>query len=193
MLGETNKAYGGIMSELFARTLAKFSAPAICGIKSSNLLSISKEEFVDLKNDIEEINNLENHKIRIFILKETTDRMLILVFQPFILESYINERNNKSFLINIGYSNLYNLGSTLNHLKLRINNSSSFPHEIGIFLGYDICDVKAFIEHKTCLYQGPWKIYSNVEEKKKIFAQYEECTNKMLDELANGHSLYKYL
>ena len=42
-----------------------------------------------------------------------------------------------------------------------------FPHEIGVFLGYPLDDVKGFIknEGKKYLMIGYWKVYSDLAER----------------------------
>ena len=53
---------------------------------------------------------------------------------------------------------------------------TDFPHEIGIFLGYPLDDVEGFIKNKgqNFLLNGYWKVYSNKEEKEKIFKAYKK-------------------
>ena len=66
------------------------------------------------------------------------------------------------------------------------HGSAEFPHELGIFLGYPLADVKGFIEHngKDFLYQGYWKVYENVEERKKMFSIY----NVVKEEFIRGNA-----
>ena len=65
------------------------------------------------------------------------------------------------------------------------HGSAEFPHELGIFLGYPLADVKGFIEHngKDFLYQGYWKVYENVEERKKMFSIYNVVKEEFIREM----------
>ena len=47
----------------------------------------------------------------------------------------------------------------------------SFPHEIGVILGYPLEDVKGYMENggQKCLLNGYWKVYNNPEEAKRKF------------------------
>jgi hypothetical protein len=69
----------------------------------------------------------------------------------------------------------------------------SFPHEIGVFLGYDLSDIKSFIEGKECLYVGYWKVYSNVEEKMEIFDKYARCKNAVMRMIDKGYPIENYM
>lgn len=60
--------------------------------------------------------------------------------------------------------------------------AKGFPHEIGIFLGYPLEDVKGFIENsgrhfKIC---GQWKVYSDTKRAEKLFAKYAECSDRFV-------------
>jgi len=63
-------------------------------------------------------------------------------------------------------------------LKQRVESSSDFPHEIGLFLGYPLGDVKGFIENagKNSKCTGCWKVYCDECEALKLFRKYKKCT-----------------
>ena len=63
---------------------------------------------------------------------------------------------------------------------------------LGIFLGYPLADVKGFIEHngKDFLYQGYWKVYENVEERKKMFSIYNVVKEEFIREMQAGKDLW---
>lgn len=62
------------------------------------------------------------------------------------------------------------------------------PHEIGIFLGYPLIDVAIFANcpDKKCLSVGYWKVYSNIDEAKKIFNRYDMARKYTTDLILNG-------
>ena len=47
----------------------------------------------------------------------------------------------KEFLNDMNYVNCNNINEYLDILSRRINNNLEFPHEIGVFLGYDLYDL----------------------------------------------------
>ena len=62
-------------------------------------------------------------------------------------------------------------------LRQHLMQSGTFPHEIGIFLGYPLADVKGFIINHghNCLCCGDWKVYSDPENAVKTFRRYCKC------------------
>ena len=68
-----------------------------------------------------------------------------------------------------------------------------FPHEMGVFLGYPMADVKGFIKYegKNYLYCGYWKVYENVEERKELFRTYEEIRKVFVEEARKGKNLWQ--
>ena len=176
------------MSLSLQNILAFHSSPAICGIKSANLIRIKMSET--LCEEIEELNK-KYPKLCFYILRQDEKSVLVLVYRKENLKNELFEDDNKSFLSNIGYDT-YSVESMLNSLKERMNNST-FPHEIGVFLGYDLSDIKSYIEGKKCLYIGCWKVYSNVEKKKEIFSKYERCRNTVMRLINEGFPIENFM
>lgn len=58
-------------------------------------------------------------------------------------------------------------------------------------LGYPAEDVTGFIEHKgkNFLYSGYWKVYKNLPAKKKLFCQYEQAKETILQLMCCGVSI----
>lgn len=177
------------MSETFTHILAYHSAPAICGIKASNLISISLSELEDIYEQINEFNSKFNPKVYIKILCKKNKRLLILIYRQKTLESCLQNALNKSFLSSLGYPNSDDINVLLTYLQNRLKESNSFPHEIGIFLGYDVEDIKGYIEGVECIYSGYWKVYSNLEEKLKLFNSYTKCRDTVCKLLNRGYSI----
>ena len=67
----------------------------------------------------------------------------------------------------------------------------SFPHEIGLFIGYPPSDVKSFMEDPSngvkC--SGCWKAYSNECEAKRLFDEYKKCSRIYMNEIKRGKTL----
>ena len=72
-----------------------------------------------------------------------------------------------------------------------IKSSKDFPHEIGLFLGYPVEDVKGFIKHKgecsKCI--GCWKVYGDVQKAEDTFDRYKKCTSDYAARLKMGMTL----
>jgi hypothetical protein len=72
-----------------------------------------------------------------------------------------------------------------------MTSDESFPHEVGLFLGYPPEDVKGFMEdaRRGVKCAGCWKVYGNGEEAVKTFSRYKKCTDIYRKELSKGRSL----
>ena len=176
------------MSTQLQRALAIHSAPALCGIKASNLINVDYSD--DLFKEIAELNKKFTN-FRFFILKKDKNKVLILIYRKRVLERELNRNSNKEFLKELGYD-VSSIDSLLLCLKERIAYDD-FPHEIGVFLGYDLSDIKSFIENKKCLYTGYWKVYSNLDEKLELFSKYTRCKNCVIKMIDKGFPIENFM
>ncbi len=181
------------MSDNLARMLCMHSSPAICGIKASNLVSFDTNEMNNIEEEIEELNNLYSKKICFKILQHKDNRILVLIYKNQVMDKTLNNFENKEFLKSLNY-NTNSTDSMIETLQDRINASSSFPHEIGVFLGYDLSDTIEFLKgNKKCIYVGYWKVYSKLEEKKAIFDRYNMCKDRLMKLINKGYPLENFL
>ena len=172
------------------RLLAFHCSPALLGIKPSNLINISLKDFPNIEDIVKELNNTISYKVCLEILNITESRALVLVYQPSKLAKTIFKPENHQFLKSFDYPTNKNLSDYLDILKERIDNNGDFPHEIGVFLGYALDDIMEYQKgNRNCLYVGYWKVFSNKEDKIKIFNQYTRCKNIVSRLLDKGYTL----
>ena len=176
------------MSRFLERVLAFHSSPAICGIKAANLISL--DYYDSLQEEIGELN-LKYQNISFYILQIKNNKVLILVFRKKVLEKHLFENNKKEFLESLGY-NTSSIDTMLKDLVSRME-LDVFPHEVGVFLGYSLDDIKAFMEGHECLYVGYWKVYSDVEAKKELFERFTRCRNCVTRLVNKGYSLENFM
>jgi len=64
----------------------------------------------------------------------------------------------------------------------------SFPHELGLLLGYPPEDVEGFIRHqgRNSLCTGYWKVYADKEGKQRLFEKYEYARENLIQLLHYG-------
>lgn len=178
------------MSKKFERILAFHCAPSLCGLKASNLINCSLEDFPMLEQDILDLNSTFHPKISFKILNCKKKRALILVYQKEKLEEVLFEKSNFDYLIKKNYPSEKNIELIFHHLQKNVEESASFPHEIGVFLGYDLDDIIQFERgNKECMYTGYWQVYSKVEEKKKLFHRFTTCRNNLIALIDKGYHL----
>lgn len=171
--------------------LAYHCAPAFAGIKPSNIAACQKSKFPDLYKDIDKLNDELNRKdIYIEILCECERRALLIVYRKKVLEKHLRERNNRAFLSGYGYPENGDIDDYINFLKKRLANDT-FPHEIGVFLGYPLRDIYAFINHRDegCLLIGEWKVYHNAGEAEKMFSRFRACRKALVKRVTDGMTL----
>ena len=98
----------------------------------------------------------------------------------------LNQTQVSLYLKSLGYS-CRSVKPDLEILKSHLQHQQ-FPHEIGLFLGYDYEDVIGFTQHQgqDYLYKGYWKVYHEVEQKKQLFHTYSECRKQYLKQYKEG-------
>ena len=172
--------------------LANHCAPALAGIKPSNLVSCFKKYNPDILKDVKDLNLKLNKKdIYIDILCECPQRFLLIVYRKQKLQKHLNNSEIKDFLASYGYDKNMSLQEYLKRLSERIKCNEDFPHEIGAFLGYPLKDIHGFIESKgkDCLYTGEWKVYSDLDSAKKTFCRYKSCKRAIVERVERGQSI----
>ena len=124
-----------------------------------------------------------------FMVLQTRERaLLLLCYRRANLERHLSHTGIRTLLHKAGYEAGASCETLLEELCRRIGNNDSFPHEIGLFIGYPAKDVAAFMGliklPFTC--QGPWKIYGDPKQSLGLAAQHRCCRQMMSDVLASG-------
>lgn len=173
------------------KTVGYFCGPTLAGIKPSNIVSCYKEQMPDIKEKIVSWNEKLNEKgIYFEPLCECERRILLMVYRKDNMKKILEKTEIAEFLKVYGYIDSKNLETCLCRLKQRIS-SCEFPHEIGVFLGYPISDIKGFINHRDegCIFTGEWKVYGDAENARRIFSQYASCRKEIIRRLQSGVKL----
>lgn len=79
------------------------------------------------------------------MLRESESGALVYVARFSMLQRDLNLPGVADFLKEYGYESA-DVYSAIERLKSRLAVGDGFPHEIGVFLGYPLEDVKGFIE-----------------------------------------------
>lgn len=86
--------------------------------------------------------------IEVFRVAEGEAYTLLLFYRAACLRRHLEQAEVRDLLQAYGYPCDEGLDVCLAHLCLRMQLQKSFPHEIGLFLGYPVADVVGFITHK---------------------------------------------
>ncbi len=162
-------------------------SPTLANLKTGNLFAVSYPSFQELNTRVGDKNAQLNPKgVYISLLRVGNGRALVYVYRKSRLLERLNSEPVQKFLMKQGYTD-FSLEGSLNFLKECLKNSD-FPHEIGVFLGYPLEDIKGFVKHKGRNFHcsGFWKVYHNPENAQKLFSQYKKCSKVYLECYKNG-------
>ena len=118
--------------------------------------------------------------IQVKCLCQGAGRAVVYVYRETEVQQCLEEPQVAEFLQQYGYESSQ-AEACLNHLGRRVSLSAqgieSYPHEMGIFLGYPLEDVQGFIRHggKDSRYTGYWKVYGDVAQAKQAFQAYDDA------------------
>lgn len=172
---------------LIEKMIIQHCSPTLAFIKMANLFTATFEDYNELVSEISSFEEaLENSGVTIKLLNVTSNTALVYVYRKALLHKEIKNIEVQEFLSSFGYIN-FDIDDVLSFLDERIKQNNGFPHEIGVFLGYPLADVKAFILHKGQNYNcvGYWKVYANPNESLKKFALFDKC-RKVYQKLWNS-------
>jgi hypothetical protein len=177
----------------FEKCLIEQSAPTLAGIKPGSLFNYRAENNENINELLLGWNKiLEEKGIRVCFIKRCTSGGLVYVYRPAMLSKLLSNQEIGSFLSSRGF-NSGDVNDCMEELRCRFRDGAGFPHEIGIFLGYPLHDVRGFIENKGtnfCLL-GMWKVYDDQTLAEKLFAQYKKCKNIYSAMYENGRDIFK--
>lgn len=168
-------------------------APTIYGVKSANLFSLQNIDADEADTILRRYSALLRKRgLKARIMKSGGSCALFYVYNEKRISKRLSSPAVRDFLESYGYKNA---DSDLDRLQLRIASSKTFPHEIGVFLDYPLCDVKGFIENKgrNFKYSGCWKVYSDVAGSVRKFRRYDSCREDACAKLRAGMSVSEVL
>lgn len=141
--------------------------------------------------------------LRCDLLFVTVGRALLLVSRPRELDRLLGVPACRAFLDQAGYAT-DDLGHILATLRRRIRTyerthgargrctgncaTCTFPHEVGVLLGYPLEDVRGFVEHggRDATAVGPWKSYGDPAQARAHWDRLASCKRAIIRNYANG-------
>lgn len=163
-------------------------APTLAGLKTSNLLIVPVEDEDKVRYVLRSSGLLG------YRLVYDKKRVVFLVFNRTKLNSYLFKKEVRDFLGQAGYQTDafgYVLRTFQKRYDAYIHDRQDFPHEMGVLLGYPVCDVKGFIEHggQDFLLSGYWKVYDHAAETKELFRRFDLAKDQMVKQIFAGMSV----
>ena len=176
---------------MLEKYLVAHCSPTLAGLKSANIFSYSFTSIKQLNEQLELCRaDLRPKGVSVRVLRYSGHTALIYVYRIHRVQEELTRQGVSDFLSSYGYET-DQLDVCLQRLSLRISSHSEFPHEIGLFLGYPLDDVKGFIKHKgkNSRCSGCWKVYCNECEAKKLFARFDKCKAIYHDLFSRGKTV----
>ena len=154
------------------------------GLKIASLVSLAKGE----EDVIAGLSRRFAKKGFAFkLLRKDKDRLLVYICHRERLEKHLALPETRAFLARFGYEYAA-AEEALEQLQARMGGE--FPHEIGVFLGYPLADVRGFLRNPNgCVLCGCWKVYENADEAARTFERYRRCSECICRHMENGRSL----
>ena len=166
-------------------------SPTMAGLKTGNLFTCPVDDKKELADTIKRLNaHLVPRGVKILPLKYMQNRALIYMYRPDRLCRDLEDEVASAILSEKLYPT-ENPEQCVAELIRRLNHDETFPHEIGLFLGYPSEDVDGFIRlgAKNAKCVGTWKVYGDEEAAKKKFALYKKCTRLYKDAYRKHNSI----
>lgn len=182
------------MKRKFEDLLIEHCSPTLAGVKTANLFCYCESNDENICKIAEVWNrNLEKYGIGLAVIKKcfVSNHYLIYVYRKKALAKDLENVGVKTFLAQNGYESCQEIDDYLLVLSGKLSESDSFPHEIGLFLGYPLNDVIGFIKNKGKNYYfcGFWKVYENPQEAQRCFEQFRKCTEIYKEMYQRGRSI----
>lgn len=127
-------------------------------------------------------------------LRRNSKAKIILVYNEVKLREIIFSKYEKEFLINLGYCQEEDIQMYLKKLQERYLLYKC-PHELGIFLGIPLDDVKDFMNcsGKKCLLCGYWKVYNDFDFAVKTFKKFDEVKKSTINNIIKGKDIFQHV
>lgn len=178
---------------MLEKYLIEHCSPTLASLKTANLVNVLFDNEALLASSLERINNeLQGTGVCLLVLKKSENSALVYAVRKSKLASDLQKDGVEDFLRLYGYENT-DVEACIDRLKCRLIYTDEFPHEIGIFLGYPLDDVKGFIENagQNSKCTGCWKVYCNECEAIKTFAKFNKCKEVYTQLWLKGRSIAK--
>ena len=157
--------------------LIQHSAPTLAGLKTANLFWYTREKEEVLEETLTPWREIFREKgLGLRVMKKNGNRARLYVFRTEKLKRELEREKTRTILESQGYD-YDTFDEAIEILKSRMEENGSFPHEVGLFLGYPEEDVWGFMINrgKNCKCCGCWKVYCDECSARKTFCKFKKC------------------
>lgn len=192
MSQEILQIFGTLNQGEIKTQLALQCAPLLTGIKISNLL------VVDKSNKKAVVKLFHGSEISLLVVYESDCKVTFLLYRKKELLGYLQRSRVREVMGQLGYG-VHEMNLILREFSLRyrsyMTGQGTFPHEIGLLLGYPVEDVTGFMENegRNYLYAGYWKVYGNLPETMELFDKFNQAREMVIRMISKGASIHHIL
>lgn len=176
---------------MLEQALVAHGAPTLARMKIGNLFNVACPDAAALRGEMRALApTLREKGVHLTLMRLRDGRALLYLYRRQELAAALLKPEIRAFMERYGYGES-TPEAAIARLRGRIERSGEFPHEIGVFLGYPLCDIEGFIcnEGRNCLCCGCWKVYANPDHARRLFARYKKCTEAYVRLFASGYPL----
>ncbi|MHB8128718.1 MAG: DUF3793 family protein [Mobilitalea sp.] len=177
--------------------LVNHCMPVLLQLKPSNLIHVNKKYIAERADFLITVaKEIELFDCKYTVIYENTTRYLLFIYNEVYLEKVLRQEQKKVFLEAYHYTlDGETIENVVKEVKDRYsryrNKKMEFPHELGILLGYPLCDVEGFINNKGRNYIlcGFWKVYEDADQALITFENYRRIRENAIREITSGKTL----
>ena len=178
-----------------AAFMALETAEILDGVKPANLINVANRPqpcgrnlyqlWKKHGNDL-----LDGSGLTPRVMIDRGESLLLLVYRDEAFRALLSRPNVMAVLRRAGYRAPFDTDNVLAELGARLQTGNGFPHEIGVFLGYPLKDVAAFMGWISLPFscQRLWKIYGDPRHSLQLAHRFSHCRNRMAHHLARQAS-----
>jgi hypothetical protein len=185
--------------DCIASFLAFETAEILWGAKPANLVNVVNRRRSCGRNLFDlwhayGAGLIKESGLKVMELTAKSDRLLLLIYHDQALRDLLAQKKVAAVLGRTGYRQPTDLELALGELRRRMGGNT-FPHEIGVFLGYPLKDVVGFLGWTRLPFscQGPWKIFGEPGESLRLAETHRHCRSRMATLLSRCHSSREFL
>lgn len=167
-------------------SIGRHCGVTFAGLKPASLVNLRKGDCATLARLA---RCFRRRGFSFVVLRSSAERQTVYVYHEEKLRQVLFSEEVNAFLAAEGYRYTSVL-QAISQLKSRMRGKGDFPHEIGVFLGYPLHDVRGFIEdpHGSIL-SGCWKVYADPSAAEREFERYRHCSACICRLMKSGKSL----
>ncbi|RJE49027.1 MULTISPECIES: DUF3793 family protein [unclassified Dehalobacter] len=169
-------------------------APLLIASKPAELLTFTTAIKKDVLETWDQIKDRLHPYVTVQEIVRNKASVSILFYIADRLSSILQIPENQHFLRSLGYFGEMDQDTAIQALKQKWL-IGTFPHEIGLFLGFPLDDVADFIyfPDKKPLLIGYWKVYHSPEKARRIFREYNEARHAYIRYMLDGNKSEDFL